>query len=311
MFNSVRFLLILSTMKHWIAAARLRTLPLSISGIILGSLIALSEGHWDWWIFILAFLTTLFLQILSNYANDYGDGIRGTDEFRIGEKRAVASGDISPNQMKKAILIFSALSATTATALVWISFGPAQFKWVILFLLLTIACVWAAIKYTVGKNAYGYAGMGDVFVFIFFGIISVWGSYTLYNHESFNFSIFLPASAIGLLSTAVLNLNNMRDIATDELAGKYTLPLKMGFQLAKIYQSILVLLPFVLVNIYLVIIEKVQWYYLSYLILLIPSIVLLKTIFSIKEPRLLDKELKKVALLTLAFSLILGISLNF
>src|SRR5690625_4589289 len=132
-----------------------------------------------------------------------------------------------------------------------------------------------------------------------------------YNHESVIFSIFLPASAIGLLSTAVLNLKNMRDIATDELAGKYTLPLRMGFELAKIYQSILVLLPFVLVNIYLVIIDKVQWYYFSYLILLIPSIVLLKTIFSIKEPRLLDKELKKVALLTLAFSLILGISLNF
>lgn len=298
-------------MKHWIAAARLRTLPLSISGIILGSLIALSDGHWNWWIFILAFLTTLFLQILSNYANDYGDGIRGTDEFRIGEKRAVASGDISPAQMKRAILIFSALSATTATTLTWISFGPQQFKWVILFLLLTIACVWAAIKYTVGKNAYGYAGMGDIFVFLFFGIISVWGSYTLYFHDHLNVSILLPAAAIGLLSTAVLNLNNMRDIATDQLAGKYTLPLRMGFERSKVYQSVLVLLPFLLVIIYLFIENKVQWFYFSYLVLLIPAIVFIKTIFTIEEPRLLDKELKKVALLTLAFSLILGISLNF
>src|SRR5690554_1805442 len=304
MFNSVRFLLILSTMKHWIAAARLRTLPLSISGIILGSLIALSEGHWNWWIFILAFLTTLFLQILSNYANDYGDGIRGTDEFRIGEKRAVASGDISPNQMKKAIQIFSALSATTATALVWISFGPAQFKWVILFLLLTIACVWAAIKYTVGKNAYGYSGMGDIFVFLFFGIISVWGTYTLYQHQETNILIFLPAAAIGLLSTAVLNLNNMRDMETDKKSGKHTLPLKMGYKNAQIYQSFLVVLPFVLAVIYLILSEKYTWYYFSFLILLFPVFLFIKTLYQTKEARLLDKELKKVALLTLAFALV-------
>lgn len=298
-------------MKHWITAARLRTLPLSISGIILGSLIALSDGHWNWWVFILSFLTTLFLQILSNYANDYGDGIRGTDKFRIGEKRTVASGDISPVQMKRAIIIFSALSAITASILTWISFGPEQFKWIILFLLLTVACVWSAIKYTVGKNAYGYAGMGDIFVFSFFGIISVWGSYTLYFHDSFNFSILLPSAAIGLLSTAVLNLNNMRDMATDQLAGKHTLPLRMGFDMAKFYQSILIFLPFLLIGIYLIIIDKSQWYYYSYLILLIPAIIFVKNIFTIKEPHLMDKELKKVALLTLAFSLILGISLNF
>lgn len=298
-------------MKHWIAAARLRTLPLSVSGIILGSLIALSDGHWNWTIFILAFLTTLFLQILSNYANDYGDGIRGTDAERIGEKRAVAAGDISAESMKKAIVIFSALSAVTAISLVWISFGIENLKWVLLFLFLTVACVWAAIKYTVGKNAYGYAGMGDIFVFLFFGIISVWGSYTLYQHHDFNYSIFLPASAIGLLSTAVLNLNNMRDIATDRKAGKNTLPLRMGFEASKIYQSILVLLPFVLSVIYLFITDKNQWFHFLFLLLLIPAILFIKTIFSIQEPRLLDKELKKVALLTLAFSLVLGIGLNF
>lgn len=297
-------------MKHWIAAARLRTLPLSISGIILGSLMALSDGHWNSFIFGFAFLTTLFLQILSNYANDYGDGIRGTDAERIGEQRAVAAGLITAAQMKKAVILFSFLSALSAIVLIVISFGTEKLQWVFLFLGLTVACVWAAIKYTVGKNAYGYAGMGDVFVFLFFGWISVGGSYTLYQHENVDFLILLPASAIGLLSTAVLNLNNMRDISTDAKAGKHTLPLRMGLKRAKIFQSILLLLPFILTLIYLVQIQKTEWFHFLFLILLVPTIGLLKTIFSIQEPRLFDKELKKVALLTLAFSLLLGFGLN-
>src|SRR5690606_20362526 len=285
-------------MKKWVAAARLRTLPLSISGIILGSLIALAEGFWDWRIFTLAFLTTLFLQVLSNYANDYGDGIRGTDSERIGEKRAVASGEITAIQMKNAVFLFSFLSALSAFILIYISFQE-NFLWALLFIVLTFACVWAAIRYTVGKSAYGYAGMGDIFVFIFFGIISVWGTYTLYQHETFHASIFLPAAAIGLLSTAVLNLNNLRDIETDRKAGKLTLPLRMGFENGKIYQSVLVLLPFMLASIYLFLIGKTEIFRFTFLILLIPAILFLKTLFSTTEPRLLDKELKKVALLTL------------
>lgn len=298
-------------MKKWIAAARLRTLPLSISGIILGSLIALSEGNGNWLIFTLAFLTTLFLQVLSNYANDYGDGIKGTDAERIGEKRAVASGEISAGEMKNAVVIFSLLAVSSAVALILVSFGVQNLKWVFLFLFLTAACVWAAIRYTVGKNAYGYAGLGDIFVFLFFGIVSVWGSYTLYQHQTFNIQIFFPAAAIGLLSTAVLNLNNMRDIETDGKAGKLTLPLRMGFKCAKFYQSFLILFPFVLIAVYLVLSGKTEIFHFSYLILLIPALLILKSMFRISQPVLLDKELKKVALLTLIFSLILGISLNF
>lgn len=297
-------------MKKWIHAARLRTLPLSVSGIILGSLIALSEGYWNWWIFVLAFLTTLFLQILSNYANDYGDGIKGTDTHRVGEKRIVAAGEVTPGQMKTAIVIFSALSAATALILIYVAFKE-NFIYAALFIFLTFACVWAAIKYTVGRNAYGYAGLGDLFVFLFFGIISVWGSYTLYEHGEFNSLIFLPSVAVGLLSTAVLNLNNMRDMDSDSRSGKQTVPLKIGFQKAKVYQSFLLLLPFVLIMIYLYLSEKSNWFHFLYLILLIPAFLILKTLFSTEDQRLLDKELKKVALLTLAFSLILGISLNF
>lgn len=298
-------------MKKWIAAARLRTLPLSISGIILGSLIALAQGHWSWTIFILAFLTTLFLQVLSNYANDYGDGVKGTDAERVGEKRAVASGEITATQMKNAVILFSLLSAITAIALVWISFGVENLKWVALFVFLTVACVWAAIRYTVGKNAYGYAGLGDVFVFIFFGIVSVWGSYTLYQHQIIDWNIFLLAFAIGSMSTAVLNLNNMRDIETDGKTGKNTLPLRMGFENAKIYQTILLLLPFVFSSIYVLNLTEMKVYHFSFWILILPVIKLIQTIRNTTEARKLDSELKKVALLTLAFSLILGISLNF
>jgi len=261
-------------------------------------------------IFSLAFLTTLFLQVLSNYANDYGDGIRGTDAERTGEKRAVASGEISAAEMKNAVMLFSILSAITAFLLIYISFSE-DFGWALLFIFLTFACVWAAIRYTVGKRAYGYAGMGDIFVFVFFGIISVWGSYTLYQHETFHFSVFLPASAIGLLSTAVLNLNNMRDMETDLKAGKLTLPLRMGFRNAKIYQAVLLILPFLLSVLYLFVTGKTRWFHFSFLILLIPAILFLKTLFTVLESGMLDKELKKVALLTLAFSLILGISLIF
>jgi 1,4-dihydroxy-2-naphthoate octaprenyltransferase len=297
-------------MKKWIAAARLRTLPLSISGIILGSLIALSEGNWNWVIFIFALLTTLFLQILSNYANDYGDGIRGTDFERLGEKRAVASGEISAREMKRAVFLFSFLSALSAFILIYISFRE-DFLWALLFIFLTFSCVWAAIRYTVGKSAYGYAGMGDIFVFIFFGIVSVWGSYILYQHETINVLMLLPSASIGFLSAAVLNLNNLRDIETDRKAGKLTLPLRMGFENGKIYQGFLILAPFILSSIYLVQIHKTEWFHFSFFILLIPAFLFLKTLFKTTEPRLLDKELKKVALLTLAFSLILGISLNF
>lgn len=296
-------------MKKWIHAARLRTLPLSVSGIILGSLIARSEGHQNWLIFSLAIMTTLFLQILSNYANDYGDGIRGTDTHRIGEKRIVAAGEVTPAQMRNAIIVFSILSLVTALALIYISFSK-NLIFIVLFIFLAICCVGAAIKYTVGKNAYGYAGLGDLFVFLFFGIISVWGSYTLYEHNNFNSIIFLPATSIGLLSTAVLNLNNMRDMASDSRSGKTTIPLLLGFGKAKIYQTFLILIPFALITVYLLVAGKSEWYHFLYFLLLIPAFSVLKTLFSTKEQTLLDKELKKVALLTLLFSLILGISLN-
>ena len=163
-------------MKHWIQAARLRTLPLSLSGIIVGSAYAYYQGYSNWKIVVLALLTTLGLQILSNFANDYGDGIKGTDDNRIGEKRLVAAGIITAQQMKKAVILTAVITSIIALSLIYIAFGKENFALSLIFILLGIGSIGSAIKYTVGTNAYGYSGFGDLFVFIFFGLVSVIGS---------------------------------------------------------------------------------------------------------------------------------------
>jgi len=148
--------------KHWIQAARLRTLPLSVSGIIVGSAYAYHQGYSDWRIVVLALFTTLGLQVLSNYANDYGDGVKGTDANRIGEKRLVAAGVITAEQMKKAVIITAILTFIIALLLIYVAFGKENFALSLIFILLGIGSIGAAIKYTVGKSAYGYSGFGDV-----------------------------------------------------------------------------------------------------------------------------------------------------
>lgn len=292
-------------MKKWIQAARLRTLPLSISGILLGTLLAASRGAFDWGIFTLACLTTLLLQVLSNYANDYGDGVKGTDNHRTGEKRAVASGEISATQMKNAVKITAILSLISAIGLLAVAYIPNYWHWFALYFGLGIASIWAAIQYTVGKNAYGYKAMGDIFVFIFFGLVAVIGTYMLFVKD-FHGDILLPASAIGFLSSAVLNLNNMRDIPQDKVAGKRTVPIILGFAKAKTYHAFLMLTPFVLATIYIFIQTEKSYINFTFLILLIPAIYLLKNVINTKENAQLDSELKKTAFLTLAFALLFG-----
>ena len=223
-------------MKHWIEAARLRTLPLSVSGIIVGSMYSLRATDsvdtptevFSWTIFGLALLTTLGLQILSNFANDYGDGVKGTDnEDRVGPKRAIQSGVITPQSMKKALVITSMLTLISAIALIYVAFGESNLLYSLFFLVLGIVAIISAIRYTVGNSAYGYKGFGDIFVFVFFGLVSTLGVDFLYSKQ-LDSLLILPAIAIGLLSVAVLNLNNMRDQVSDAKAGKNTIVVKMG-----------------------------------------------------------------------------------
>ncbi|MGB0838408.1 MAG: 1,4-dihydroxy-2-naphthoate octaprenyltransferase [Flavobacteriaceae bacterium] len=295
--------------KSFIQAARLRTLPLSISGIILAGFLAEYTGYFRWDILILSLLTTVAFQVISNFANDYGDGVKGTDnEDRIGPERAIQSGAISPAQMKKAIKISSAIGLLLSVVLIYVSFGKEDFLWALFFLLLGIASIWAAIKYTVGDDAYGYSGKGDIFVFLFFGGLSVLGGYFLYHHD-LDLVFSYPAASIGLLSTAVLNLNNMRDRSSDIKAGKNTLVVQMGFQRAKVYHSILIILPLIfslMFNLYLGLTDLKNF---IYLIAFIPLLLNLSKVWKVKDPVELDPELKKVALGTFLYSVLFGISI--
>jgi len=229
--------------RVWVKAARLRTLPLAFASIILGTALAAERGHFDGLTFFLALLTTLFYQVLSNYANDYGDGIKGTDDNRVGEQRAIASGLISAAAMKKAVIIFSILSFMSGTTLSFWASRNNDLQIGFFFTALGIIAILAAIKYTVGKKAYGYSGLGDISVLVFFGWVGVGGSFFLQTMV-WDFAVLLPASATGFLAMAVLNLNNMRDIETDRTAGKKTLALKLGLSKAKIYHALLLILAF-------------------------------------------------------------------
>ena len=290
--------------KAWISAARLRTLPLSVSGIIVGSSLAMNHLFWQSSIFWLAILTTIGFQVLSNFANDYGDGIKGADDNREGEQRMVSSGLISPKQMKTGILITAIFSMISAIVLIYYAFGAEDFLHSLLFFILGIASVIAALKYTIGKNAYGYSGLGDVFVFLFFGLLSVLGSYYLLDHQMV-WDLLLPASAIGFLSMAVLNLNNMRDIENDAKNNKNTLVVSLGSSKAKIYHYVLICLAVLLTLLYSIINDH-SIRQLIYVIAFLPLIINLVTVYKNKEPKLLDSELKKVALSTFFFALLFG-----
>ena len=296
----------MSTIKNYIQAARLRTLPLSISGIVVGSFLAKAQQEFQWEICVLALLATIGFQILSNFANDYGDGIKGTDDQRTGEKRLVASGQISPKQMKRAIIITILCSLLIAISLIYAAFGKDEFLLALLFFGLGVASIIAAIKYTVGKSAYGYSGFGDVFVFVFFGLLSVVGSYFLFVKQ-LHFDVFLPAFSIGLLSTAVLNLNNMRDRENDIKAGKNTLVVKMGQKISKRYHFTLLFFALVSASMYAILHYQSPVQFL-FLIAFIPLLRHVIFVSKNKVPALLDAELKKVALSTFLFGILFGLS---
>ena len=307
-------------MLDWIKAARLRTLPLSMSGIIMGSFIARwrileNGGTWDWKIFAMAILVTLLYQVLSNFANDYGDGIKGTDKLRgnEAEQRAVASGKISANQMRNAVILFAILSLIATVTLLYLAFYPDFMKEFWTFVGLGIACILAAIGYTVGKKPYGYLGLGDIFVFVFFGLVSVCGSYFLFT-KTFDWDILIPATAVGMLSTAVLNLNNMRDIESDKLSGKKTLALRLGFKYAMLYEIVLLMLPLILILTFLGVngfIKDGKYYPFIVMILLFPMMALRRKIMAVKEPSELDPFLKQVGILTLMMAVLLAFGLNY
>jgi 1,4-dihydroxy-2-naphthoate octaprenyltransferase len=293
-------------MKFWIEAARPRTLPLALSCILMGCFLAASTGQFSWPVALLSVLTTTLLQILSNFANDYGDAVNGKDtELREGPIRAVHSGSIPASVMLRAIIVFSALSLVSGISLLTIALrgAPANTFWV--FLGIGIACIIAAITYTAGKRPYGYVGLGDLSVLIFFGWVGVLGSSYLHTHV-WNWDLLLPATSCGLFAVAVLNINNIRDIESDRATGKNSIPVRLGREKAVRYHWAILSIGMLCVLIY-----TIQHFsnYTSLLFLLSFPLFIKNglAISRLKKASELDPYLKQMALSTLLFVVLFGI----
>jgi 1,4-dihydroxy-2-naphthoate octaprenyltransferase len=297
-------------MNRWIEAARPRTLPLAIASILLGNFLAYAAGKFSFLTASLAILTTLLLQILSNFANDLGDSKNGVDnKNRKVALRAVQTGKISPSEMKNAVIITASLSFISGISLLYFALQYAKPQTIITFVGLGLLAIVAAIAYTVGKKPYGYMGLGDLSVFLFFGWVGTFGTYYLQT-EILNYYILIPASGCGFLSVAVLNLNNLRDIENDRKTGKNSIPVRIGKIYGFYYQKIIMLLGVCTFIIYLMyqgkpiqlsqnIIIMAGWY---------PLVQIIKQLNSKMTPAQIDPYLKKTALSTLFLIVIFGVS---
>ncbi|MEY2963761.1 MAG: 1,4-dihydroxy-2-naphthoate octaprenyltransferase [Bacteroidota bacterium] len=299
------------TFKHWIQAARLRTLPLAFATIFLGSGLAAFEhpSDFSWGIFALALLTAFSYQVLSNYANDLGDGIRGTDDGKKGEQRAVAAGIISISQMRRATNLFTFLSITSGTTLSFLAFSD-KLSLALLFTVLGLLATWAARSYTLGANPYAYWGGGDLFVFIFFGFVGVVGSATLYGAPQHYF--ILPAIVVGALSAAVLTLNNLRDQEGDAQNGKQTLVVRYGQKWGRGYFKALLITAFatnLVLTITLVIKSQHGAPVAVHILTMLSVRFLFKRFVKAKSPEELDLLLKPTALVTLLYCSALAVVL--
>lgn len=297
----------------WVSALRLRTLPLAASSIILAAGLAVQAKIFNGTVFSLSLITALLLQILSNLANDYGDAISGVDnQTRIGPKRAMQSGVISSSAMRNAIVFTTLLCFISGICLLSVALGDDLCRW-LFFLLLGGGAVAAAIFYTMGKVHYGYRALGDLSVFIFFGLLGVIGGFYLYD-LTFHFSLLLPASCIGLLSVAVLNINNMRDMYSDQASNKTTLVVIWGRKKAFVYHLFLVFSAPLLASLYLIYINDVQFWQFIIFLTFIP---LIKSSFSLgklirddhRQGKLFNKHLKSTALTTFLFSILFSLLL--
>lgn len=300
----------MAAVSHWIKAFRLRTLPLALSSIGMAGFLAYQHQAFHTSVFVWCVLTTLFLQILSNLANDYGDFMNGADgAHRVGPERAVQSGAISIGEMKIAIILFSVLSFVAGITLLYQVRSLLSFNILGGFLIVGLLAIAAAVTYTSGDKPYGYAGLGDISVFIFFGFVAVCGTYFL-QAGGISMDVLLPAITCGLLSTGVLNVNNLRDIDSDRLVGKKSIPVRIGSQKGKLYHLTLISLAWVAATVYAVL-HMTSLFNFLYLLTLPLFIKHLLQVFKTKEPRLLDPYLKQLALSTLLFVITYGIGISY
>jgi len=293
-------------LKVWLKAVRLRTLPLSVSGILIGNSLCFQDPEFSGILFVLMLFTAISFQIISNFANDYGDGVKGTDnDNRLGPKRVLQQGLLSREILKKGIVIISLISLLLAFVLIFLAFGSNSWYYILIFIGLSFASVWAAIFYTVGNKAYGYYGFGDLFVFLFFGGVSVLGAYFI-QLKTFSYPAILLSLVVGFLSVGVLNLNNMRDIDNDTFVGKRTLVVIMGAAIAKKYHLLLLIVS-VSILVYVFSSVSIRFFWIPYLAI-IPLIVHFISVLKNSEPKFFDPELKKLSLSIFLLSLLVFLS---
>ena len=295
-------------MKHWISAARPRTLPLALSSILMGSFLAAGHHSFSWTIFALAVITTTCLQVLSNFANDYGDTVSGVDSVeRTVATRAVHTGAITREQMTKAIILMSVISFISGSLLIYEGLKDTDSQTILAFFGLGVLAIIAAITYTVGKRPYGYMGLGDISVLIFFGWVGVLGTFYLHTH-SLDWMNLLPASTCGLFAVGVLNINNIRDIESDIKTGKNSIPVRLGKAKAVIYHWFLLGGGFLCAVLYALLESSTfEWSHWLFIVI-IP--LLLKIGMGVQKgqkPADIDPFLKVMALTTLLFVLTFGI----
>ena len=291
---------------------RLRTLPLSLAGVLLGSLLALKANTLHTcptsclWLLVTLYLTTVLLQVLSNMSNELGDYLHGTDtQQRQAPAYSLQRGDLTPDQLKRCIGVVAVLCALSGAIMVWLSWGTLLTPTPLLMLLLGAAAIWAAMHYTLGKHPYGYRALGDIFVFIFFGLVAVCGSYFVVAHR-LEAQMLLPASAIGLFSVGVLNVNNIRDMATDR-ATRLTVPLLIGVRKARIYQTLLITTGWALVIIYIAL-TATTWHQWLCLLTMPLYTMYLHGVWH-REERALDAMLPLLVISTFLLALLISITL--
>ncbi|MCY7352920.1 MAG: 1,4-dihydroxy-2-naphthoate polyprenyltransferase [Cytophagaceae bacterium] len=293
-------------MNSWLSAARPRTLPLALASILMGSFLAAARGAFRWDVFGLAALTTVLLQVLSNFANDYGDTVNGVDTTeRTVAVRAVQSGRITARQMLRAVVFFALLALLSGFLLLYVAFHDGQLRDLLVFLGLGILSIFAAITYTVGRKPYGYIGLGDLSVLLFFGWVGVLGTYYLYTRQM-DWGLLLPASSCGLFAVGVLNVNNIRDIESDRRNGKNSIPVRLGKVRATRYHWLLLAGGFMCAVVYVALNYQSVWQWLF--LVSLPLLVRVgRGVARGQRPADIDPYLKQMALTTLLFVLTFGI----
>lgn len=289
--------------KYYVATMRLRTIPLSLAGVSLGIMLAAADYRISWQVVIFILLTTVSLQLLSNVSNELGDYLRGTDSAdRKGPCYSLTTGKLGERDFKGMIVAYIILSAVSGLAMIWFSFGTFLAVESLLLIVLGAAAIMGAMRYTLGRNPYGYRGLGDLYVFLFFGIVSVMGAYFVASHAMF-WKMLLPASCIGAFSVAVLNVNNIRDMSTDA-ATRVTIPLKIGEKWAKVYQTGLIVAGWVCMIAYSLLRIYDIWHYLF--VLTLPLFIAHLSGVWKRSGKALDPMLPLLVMSTFLFSLLAG-----